>query len=244
MRKKQRTGGRGGAGKASHFWNKEYKKNGGRDGHLALSTNPSEDLMKFCRWMTRETGAAFLNPTETVLDLGCGNGRNLFYLAETFGLRGIGFDISAEAVAQAKKLGAELPIEYATRSISDPLPLPDESATFVLDMMVSHYLNAAERAKLTEEIARVLKPGGYLFFKTFFLEDDRHAIRLLKENPGEEKGTYIHPEIGVAEHVFTEQEIKDMLTSHFEIKKISKSHGHLRHNAKRRSICVYAEKIQ
>ena len=227
-----------GGGKGANFWDKEYKNSD----HLALSTNPSEDLQKFCRFLERGYEGEFLNPNESVLDLGCGNGRNLIYLSNNFGMNGFGYDISSEAISQAKKLSVGLPIEYETRSIASEIPLPDESQTIVLDMMTSHFLVKEEREKLLNEIARVLKPGGWFFYKTFLLDEDKHAKRLISDHPAEEPGSYIHPEIGVAEHVFTVEEIKNDLKDNFIIHKLHKSHGHLGSKAKRRSISVYAEK--
>ena len=221
------------------FWNKEYKKGG----HLSLSETPSEDLVKFTRWLERESGRKYLNPLATALDLGCGNGRNLIWLASNFGIKGTGYDISGEAVGLAKKSSADLPIEYETRSITGALSLPDSSQTFVLDMMTSHFLGTEERQNLVEEIARVLKPNGWLFLKTFLLDEDRHAEKLLRESPADEAGSYIHPKIGVAEHVFTEEEVTEALATHFTIHKITKSHGHRGPTGKRRSMSVYAEKI-
>ncbi|MBI2476521.1 MAG: class I SAM-dependent methyltransferase [Candidatus Taylorbacteria bacterium] len=227
-------------GKDRKFWNVEYKT----ANHLALSDKPSEDLVKFTRWLERQYGKTFLNKTGSVLDLGCGNGRNLIYLARTFGVKGVGFDISSEAVAQAKRTSAGLPIEYRTQSIANPLPLAAESQTLALDMMTSHFLNALDRQNLLSEIARVLKPNGWLFLKTFLREEDKHAERLLREHPAGEAGSYIHPKIGLAEHVFTQSEIEKALAGQFIIQKIAKSHGHLRRGAafKRRSISVYAQK--
>jgi SAM-dependent methyltransferase len=223
------------------FWNAEYKK----AGHLALSDTPSEDLIKFTRFLLREYGRAHLNLTSSVLDLGCGNGRNLIYLAETYRMRGVGYDISEEAISYAKRASEGLPISYEVRSITDPIILPDNSQTIVLDMMTSHFLDATERASLMSEIIRVLKPGGWLFLKTFLLDEDMHAVRLLRDHPAKESGSYIHPEIGVAEHVFTEKEIVAALEPNFFIHKISKSHRHKeRSGGKRRSISVYAQKIE
>ena len=234
MRRKRFTG------KGQTFWDKEYKT--GK--HLALSDNPSEDLIKFTRWLERQHKEQYLNLFTFVLDLGCGNGRNLVYLARTFGMKGIGYDTSDEAIAQAKIASEGLPIEYQTRSITDPLPLADQSQTLILDMMTSHFLKADDRKNLLTEIARVLKPGGWLFFKTFLRDEDEHAERLLRKNPAEEAGSYIHPKIGIAEHVFSEIEIENVLSNQFAIQKITKSHGHLRRNQpfKRRSISVYAHK--
>jgi len=222
------------------FWNKEYKE----VKHLSLSSNPSEDLLKFTRWLGRQHKDQQMSQGDIVLDIGCGNGRNLVYLSRTFGINGVGIDISKEAIAQAMDMSKSLPLEYKCQSIADPLLLRDESCSIVLDMMASHVLNSEKRNRLLSEIARVLKPGGWFFFKTFLLDEDRHAERLLRENPGEEEGTYIHPKSGTPEHVFTEDEIERTLEPYFLIHKISKSHRHiLRGKAfKRRSVSVYAEK--
>ena len=222
------------------FWDSEYKEGG----HLALSTEESEDLVKFTRFLEREFKRKYLNPLVSVLDLGCGNARNLIYLAQTFGIRGVGYDISSQAIAQARKASEGLPLTYAVHSIVEPIPLPDSSQTIVLDMMTSHFLNAEERVNLMNEIKRVLKPGGWIFFKTFLLDEDNHAARLLRDHPADEPGSYIHPKIGVAEHVFTEDEILELLGDEFYIHKVTKSHRHKAHGsgAKRRSISVYAQK--
>jgi SAM-dependent methyltransferase len=222
------------------FWDAEYREGG----HLALSMNPSEDLEEFTRWLVREYGKKYLNVTTSVLDLGCGNGRNLIWLARAFGARGIGFDISATAIAEAKRQSTSLslPLSYERHSITEPIPLPDASQTLVLDMMTSHFLKAHERTALIDEILRVLKPGGFLFYKTFLLDEDAHAARMLKEHPAGEENTYIHPEIGVAEHVSTEDEIDALYGKAFRIHKIQKSQRHRGKYAKRRSISVYLEK--
>ncbi len=223
------------------FWNKEYKY----AQNLALSDNPSEDLIKFTRWLVRESGHSVLHKHNSVLDLGAGNGRNLIYLAQEFEVSGVGYDISREAINQAVNKSKSLDLKYEVRSIAEPLPIPNASQTLVLDMMTSHFLTAPERSKVFSEMVRVLKPGGYLFIKTFLLDEDEHAKRLLREHPADEPGSYIHPKIGVAEHVFSEQELVDLLAPHFTIHKIVKSHRHLVRGrpAKRRSICVYAQLI-
>src|SRR3989344_8315816 len=133
-------------GKKGGFWNKEYRKSlpaNGQRTHLALSSTPSEDLQKFIRWFLREYKTPLLRGEQgrtitshsSVLDLGCGNGRNLIYLAKEFGVKGIGIDTSHEAIAQAKNASPYLPLSYIVQSIGLPLPVPDQSQDLVLDMM-------------------------------------------------------------------------------------------------------------
>ncbi len=223
------------------FWNEEYKSGT----HLQLSDEPADDLEKFSRWLERNYGRRFLNPLALALDLGCGNGRNLIYLAQQFAVRGVGYDISDVAIKQAEKASKDLPIKYAVRSISEPTELKEKSVTMVLDMMTSHFLKKAEREALRDEVLRVLKPGGWYFLKTFLAEEDQHVKRLLKEHPADEPNAYIHPRIGVYEYVWTEETIREFFEPYFTIHKIERSYKHITKDGKpwkRRTVVVYMEK--
>ncbi|MCI0563815.1 MAG: class I SAM-dependent methyltransferase [Nitrososphaera sp.] len=232
--------------KQSEFWNKEYRD----PEHLALSTNASEDLEKFTRFLERREGKQHLNPHALAVDMGCGNGRNLVYLSRVYGIRGVGYDISEEAIKQAVGLSGGLQIAYETRSIEgDFADIKDGSAVLVLDMMTSHFLKREAREHLVHEIVRILRPGGWLFFKSFLGEGDLNAKRMLKEHPvGEgEDNAYMHPKLGVYEYVWRDAEaITDFFEPYFEIHKIDKSHRHLDRQGranKRRTVSVYLQKF-
>jgi SAM-dependent methyltransferase len=222
------------------FWDAEYKN----PTHLKLSTKQSEDLEKFTRWVLRRKREDVLNPKASALDVGCGNGRNLIFLNQSFGNPGVGYDISKAAVAQAMAASKNMPIKYTARSIAGRLDVADNSQALVLDMMTSHFLTKEERIVLRDEIFRTLEPGGLLFMKTFLKDGDLHTKRLIEERPGTEDGSYIHPVMGVAEYVYSEEELVDFLSEKFIIHKIYRSHKHaFRGQArKRRTITIYAEK--
>lgn len=224
----------------ANFWDQEYTEGG----HLKLSDEAGEDLKKFTRWLERQTKRELLNTTNSAIDLGCGNGRNLLFLAEEFGMHGVGYDISAAAIKLAKAASTQFNLDFQTRSIAGDLTVPDESQTLALDMMSSHFLNANERTHLRNEIYRVLKPGGWLFMKTFLRDGDLHSQRLLKEFPTKEEGTYIHPVMGVPEHVYFENELVEFLEEEFVVHKVYRSHKHVSHGKarKRRTVSIYAEK--
>lgn len=209
-----------------------------------LSDEPAEDLEKFCRYLERNHGKKYLNVTTRVLDLGCGNGRNLIYLAKTYGMRGVGYDISDEGIKRAKRASEDLPIVYTSRTIEGVIDLPDNSVDIVLDMMTSHFLKEKERDALRAEILRVLKPAGWLFFKSFLAEEDMHVKRLLKEHPADEKDSYIHPELKLYEHVWTGESLHEFFSSDFIIEKIERSFKHIRDGKpwKRRTVCAYIQK--
>lgn len=226
------------------FWDREYRS----AEHLALSTEPSEDLEKFCRFVERHEGKRQLNPHALAVDMGCGNGRNLIYLARAYGMRGMGYDISEEAIRQAQSASEGLSITYEARSIEgDFADIRDGSASVVLDMMTSHFLRADAREHLRDEIMRMLRPGGWLFFKSFLGEGDLNAQRMLKDYPADESQAYIHPIFGAYEYVWRDTDaIRDFFEPHFTIHKIDKSHRHLtRHGEpnKRRTVSVCARKV-
>lgn len=239
LMKKPRFHARQNPNSARQFWNNEYQD----ESHLQISTKPSEDLIKFCAWQERQFGKRFLNPISSCLDAGTGNGRNLIYLSQNYKVRGLGFDLSQTAIGQAAGAASNLPLKFMVGDLKEPLPVADNSQTFVLDMMASHYLTEDQRLNYINEIKRVLKPGGWLLWKTFLLDEDVHAHRLIKDHPAGEYNSYIHPQIGVLEHVFTVDEMEKLLNPELVIHKLIKSQKHRGEDAMRRSIVVYAEKV-
>jgi len=226
------------------FWNKEYKD----PALFSLSEEVSADLVKFTRWMQKEYGKDALRPEVVVLDAGTGNGRNLLWLNREYRVGGYGFDISDEGIAQAKAAAQKQQwgnkLSFAVRSLDEMLPLPDESVDVVLDMMSSHFLKNEEREKFVAEVARVLKPQGTLFFKSFYAERDSHTKELLEKHAADEENAYIHPRLKVYEYVWTD----DALTKYFDkdfvlMKKELSGKHHLKGKpAKRRSVVCYFDK--
>lgn len=153
-----------------------------------------------------------------------------------------------------EKLDARgLPLHFETGNIADPLPGKDSEYDLLLDIMSSHMLPENKRRSFVAECARVLSPGSWLLLKTFLLDEDMHAKRMIAEHPapkvggraGEfEKNSYVHPRLGYLEHVYTLDEIRELYEPNFTIEKILKSHAHIvdgRPN-KRRFVCVYMTK--
>jgi SAM-dependent methyltransferase len=89
----------------------------------------------------------------TYLDLGCGKGELASLLSGEFE-KTCGCDPSPGMLSHAR--GVE------TRVQADPgvIPYPDASFDFVTAVCVYHHVPVEERAGLTAEVKRVLKPGG------------------------------------------------------------------------------------
>ncbi len=260
------------------FWNKEYKN----PEHLTMSTEPAQDLLEFVKWAERNAEWPAFPKHGFVVDIGCGNGRNIIPLCHQFNMNGLGTEISEVALEQARAFAERaktgeglseeqmagrrnpgLKIEFKKIGAEEVLPLADQSVDVVLDMMVSHQLVKSDREKLAAECARVIKPYGWLFFKTFILDGDINAKRMIAEHPitkdliqknpklGDENGkpelnSYIHPHTKGIEHVFTEGEIIDLFVPYFKIYKMKKSYKHVRDGKphKRRTVSVYMERLR
>ena len=203
-------------------WEREYQN----PKFLSLGDEPNADVRVFMRWLRRDQK---LDITEwSVLDLGCGTGKNLNFVIKHFCKSGVGYDFSETAVGIAQKQGEGLLVSYDVRSIGEKLPLETSSMDLVLDVTSSNSLSEKERAIYLSEAKRILKPGGYFFVRALCLDGDRNAAELLRSYPGNEHHTYKLPDVGVTERVFTESEIRELYGEQFEILHLEKTTGYQR----------------
>ncbi len=232
---------------AKIFWDKEYS---GEEKNFTLSEEASEDLQKFVRFLEREyKGQQPINKNTKFVDAGCGNGRNSFYLAENFGAKGIAYDISGEAIKQANaklKNNPKLDISFSVQNLNEGIPEEDNTVDLVIDAIASHVLRFNERLFFRNEVLRVLTSGSYYFLKSLLLDDDSHAKQMIREfgqNAGE-ANSYIHPTMGIFEHVPTEEELVKFYEEDFFIDKIERSFAHRVNGRanKRRYIVMYLRK--
>lgn len=110
------------------------------------------------------TAFASLRPGETVVDLGCGGGLDVFLAAAKVGPAGraIGIDMTPEMLELARRNAAKsglANVEFHQATI-DRLPLADGSVDCVVSNCVINL--APDKPAVFREIARVLKPGGRL----------------------------------------------------------------------------------
>ena len=108
-----------------------------------------------------------IEPGMTVLDAGCGYGRNLVHLLRS-GCRVFALDQDPQAVDHVRQLSESLqtglPAEnFQTGSIEN-MPFPDAIADVVLCNAVLHFARDDRHFRaMLAELWRVLKPGGMLF---------------------------------------------------------------------------------
>jgi ubiquinone/menaquinone biosynthesis C-methylase UbiE len=106
-------------------------------------------------------------PGMTVLDAGCGSGRNLAYLMQS-GYQVFGVDRSGEAIEQARQqaaaLAPELPEANFQECAIERMPFPDGEFDVVISSAVLHFATDEQHLdQMLQELWRVLKPGGLMF---------------------------------------------------------------------------------
>ena len=124
-----------------------------------------------CSWTTapelaEDIPRLKLGPTSHLLDLGCGPGGPLTYVAGRTGCRATGVDLSGPAVESARHRAAALGlsgmIETRVANLDDALPFP--SNTFDAVMSIDVVIHLRDRAATFREVARVLRPSGAFLF--------------------------------------------------------------------------------
>ncbi|MGI9107418.1 MAG: class I SAM-dependent methyltransferase [Pyrinomonadaceae bacterium] len=108
------------------------------------------------------------SPGMSLLDAGCGGGRNLVYFLRCGGYEVFGVDRSAEAIAHVRRLAnhlnPNLPAENFLISEVEEMPFPEGRFDAVISSAVLHFASDERHfLRMLDEMWRALKPGGLFF---------------------------------------------------------------------------------
>lgn len=104
-----------------------------------------------------------LDRRSVVLDVACGQGTSAVHLAQTFGCRVIGVDLSPRTIERAEEVaraaGVEALVEFRIGD-GENLPLPDSSVDAVICECA--FCTFPSKDLAAAEFARVVRPGGVI----------------------------------------------------------------------------------
>jgi SAM-dependent methyltransferase len=127
-------------------------------------TDPPRDTW-LDRWLPLLVARAAARP---VLEIGCGPGADTQVLAAA-GLAVMAFDLSADAVAQAR---ARVPsATVRVQDVRDPFPVEAQGTGVVVASLSLHYFGWAETEALFGRVWQTLWPGGVLLCRLNSTED-------------------------------------------------------------------------
>jgi ubiquinone/menaquinone biosynthesis C-methylase UbiE len=154
----------------------------------------------------------------SILDAGCGTGRNISYIKETLKKKHykfFGVDYSDACISYATVQYKKQGVIFAKYN-GATLPFPDESIDYVVSSHVIEHIPKKDAGKFISEIARILKPHGVAVVGT---PNRKYCQDLFYKNPSDNiKYRLILPH----EHEFYINELKELLNktrlfSKFEI---------------------------
>ncbi len=189
------------------------------------------DVTRYKPWPETIKFAERLRSGSLVLDLGCGNGRNLRFLISK-GMKVMGMDISVGqldiAIGRAEKEVPDGEYGFAIGDV-EHVPVKNSSMDAVIYIATLHHLTSSE-ARLTSmnEAWRALKPGGVCLVSAWAREQEKFQgeLKYGQHDIGEdwEEGDILLPwtlkNEGDAKngkkfmryyHLYSEKEFDDML---------------------------------
>jgi len=112
----------------------------------------------------------------SILDIGCGYGRDALYLSQHIDCRILGIDSSKEAIELALHNLSDSSAREIKFRCCDFTRLGQSGDKYDVVFISNLYqlLKAPQRIKLQEVVRRVLQPGGLLFLSTLSVNDPEH----------------------------------------------------------------------
>jgi len=140
-----------------------------------------------------------LKKTDVILETGCGNGKTLQPLLDA-GHHVIGIDIAREAILLSGG-------SYALIGDIRSLPFSENTFDVVFCRHVLGHLSEQDRMHAAEELLRVTKPNGKIYFSGFSCADFRYGSGREIEPHSFLKGD------GIMTHYFSEEELRAYFVS-------------------------------
>jgi SAM-dependent methyltransferase len=219
----------------------------------AYNTAPVEAIVRFVSYYLRERFKGGDLSRLHFLEMGCGAGPNLVWLAGK-GIRVSGVDISPTALSLARQKLVDAGChgrmgELIEGSVTD-VPMAGESLDGIVESCVFQHLAKEDRRKAFAEVGRLLKPQGV--FVGHMLETGHSTYRKLsnqeqEDDPGtiilsDGSSKYHLTNIGLT-HFFTREEVVSLLPGFSLVDPCLATYSLPRHEAAKRGYEEYLQSM-
>jgi len=136
-----------------------------------------DSIWKYCAAVGNPFNSADIRPGESILDIGCGAGVDLCVASLLTGNNGMvtGIDITPAMVELSRNNAQRCKLDNISviESSIEQLPLNDDSYNVIISNGAINL--AADKQNVFNDIYRVLKPGGRLYFADMIKTDTTNA---------------------------------------------------------------------
>lgn len=190
------------------LWTKEYEARGI---FSSFRTTPTKAVIEFVNFLEQQgfkEGRA--------LDLGCGRGRNSFYLAKQ-GYEVVGLDLVASNIAALKEQG----LEGYCQSVTEPWPDKGPFAIAIDIFCYKHITDKDLQKRYRSYLRESLQKSGY-FLLSLAADDDGFYGPLLAESPDPVHKLIVDPHAKIGSYLYSLDEIVAELSDTLHVVKATK----------------------
>jgi SAM-dependent methyltransferase len=200
-------------------WTLEYQRQGIPS---SFRKSPTRPVTEFIAWLKR-TG----HQGKSAADLGCGRGRNSFYLA-TQGFAVTAIDLlqeNADIVNEQANL-MQLPIRAFAQDVSQAWPMESNSLDVVIDVFCyKHITDKQAQKNYRDELWKTLKTEGYYFVSLASVKDGFYGP-LLSTSPRPEEKLIIDPQSKISSYLYSIDDLSKEFSDRFVIVKAEEQTSH------------------
>lgn len=195
-------------------WKKEYERKGIPS---SFRKDPTKTVVEFITWL-KQHGKLDGN---LAADMGCGLGRNSFYLASQ-GFQVIGIDLleeNAHAVNADAKVHHQ-PVQAFSQDAAAKWPMAPHSLDIVIDVFCyKHIIDKSKQANYRQELWNSLKKHGY-YFVSLASENDGFYGPLLENSTNKKDKLIVDPHSNIPSFLYSTDDLKNEFSDLFDVVEI------------------------
>ena len=192
-------------------WLAEYKKQGIPS---SFKKDPTNGVIEFISWLDKKP----IHQIQTAADLGCGLGRNSFYLASR-GFSVIALDLLQENINSIREKASQnnLLITAFAQDVLSQWPIAPLSLDIAIDVFCyKHITNKQAQKNYRIELWKALKPKGFYFLSLASINDGFYGP-LLEGSPSPKENLIVDPHANVASYLYSIESLTNEFSDSFNI---------------------------